>query len=169
MTSAECAALNSYLKCHLVECLTVLSFHWPVEVCIYFFRSPGVPARFRHCIYSLSGMAVAMCLYYCVIAFYYSYTVFLLIYLQRRDVYGAWEQYLGLEHSDSAPKRAYTANQVRCSFRVLAKHVGWYEKKLFVCVLRHRNYSLSGTFLFILLRIFFPHLDWGAILSICFL
>ncbi|TYK21699.1 ubiquitin carboxyl-terminal hydrolase 13-like isoform X2 [Cucumis melo var. makuwa] len=31
---------------------------------------------------------------------------------QRRDVYGAWEQYLGLEHTDNAPKRAYTANQV---------------------------------------------------------
>ncbi|URD95957.1 hypothetical protein MUK42_08966 [Musa troglodytarum] len=30
---------------------------------------------------------------------------------QRRDIYGAWEQYLGLEHSDTAPKRAYTANQ----------------------------------------------------------
>lgn len=35
-------------------------------------------------------------------------------FLQRRDVYGAWEQYLGLEHTDTAPKRAYTANQV-CS------------------------------------------------------
>jgi|UniRef100_A0A453I2U1 ubiquitin carboxyl-terminal hydrolase 7 len=32
---------------------------------------------------------------------------------QRRDVYGAWEQYLGLEHTDTAPKRAYTANQNR--------------------------------------------------------
>ncbi|KAK8942800.1 Ubiquitin carboxyl-terminal hydrolase 13 [Platanthera zijinensis] len=32
---------------------------------------------------------------------------------QRRDVYGAWEQYLGLEHSDTTPKRAYTANQNR--------------------------------------------------------
>ncbi|TQD85674.1 hypothetical protein C1H46_028726 [Malus baccata] len=31
---------------------------------------------------------------------------------QRRDVYGAWEQYLGLEHSDNAPKRAYAANQL---------------------------------------------------------
>lgn len=31
---------------------------------------------------------------------------------QRRDVYGAWEQYLGLEHSDTTPKRAYTVNQV---------------------------------------------------------
>ncbi|RVW29481.1 Ubiquitin carboxyl-terminal hydrolase 13 [Vitis vinifera] len=30
---------------------------------------------------------------------------------QRRDVYGAWEQYLGLEHSDNAPKRSYAANQ----------------------------------------------------------
>ncbi|PNY03792.1 ubiquitin carboxyl-terminal hydrolase 12-like protein [Trifolium pratense] len=31
---------------------------------------------------------------------------------QRRDVYGAWEQYLGLEHTDNAPKRSYAANQV---------------------------------------------------------
>lgn len=35
---------------------------------------------------------------------------------QRRDVYGAWEQYLGLEHSDSAPKRSYAANQNRHTF-----------------------------------------------------
>ena len=31
---------------------------------------------------------------------------------QRRDVYGAFEQYLGLEHTDTSPKRAYSANQV---------------------------------------------------------
>ncbi|CAN6586672.1 unnamed protein product [Malus baccata var. baccata] len=35
---------------------------------------------------------------------------------QRRDVYGAWEQYLGLEHSDNAPKRAYAANQNRHTY-----------------------------------------------------
>ncbi|KNA18760.1 hypothetical protein SOVF_067780 isoform B [Spinacia oleracea] len=35
---------------------------------------------------------------------------------QRRDVYGAWEQYLGLEHTDTTPKRAYTANQNRHSY-----------------------------------------------------
>ncbi|KAF6150148.1 hypothetical protein GIB67_023103 [Kingdonia uniflora] len=35
---------------------------------------------------------------------------------QRRDVYGAWEQYLGLEHSDNAPKRAYPANLNRHAF-----------------------------------------------------
>ncbi|XP_059435346.1 ubiquitin C-terminal hydrolase 12-like isoform X2 [Corylus avellana] len=35
---------------------------------------------------------------------------------QRRDVYGAWEQYLGLEHTDNAPKRSYTANQNRHTF-----------------------------------------------------
>ncbi|KAK9010463.1 hypothetical protein V6N11_036971 [Hibiscus sabdariffa] len=34
---------------------------------------------------------------------------------QRRDVYGAWEQYLGLEHSDNSPKRAYV-NQNRHTF-----------------------------------------------------
>ncbi|KAK6944170.1 MATH/TRAF domain [Dillenia turbinata] len=35
---------------------------------------------------------------------------------QRKDVYGAWEQYLGLEHSDNAPKRAYAANQNRHTY-----------------------------------------------------
>ncbi|CAL5343067.1 unnamed protein product [Camellia sinensis] len=35
---------------------------------------------------------------------------------QRRDVYGAWEQYLGLEHSDNTPKRSYAANQNRHTF-----------------------------------------------------
>lgn len=35
---------------------------------------------------------------------------------QRRDVYGAWEQYLGLEHTDNTPKRSYAANQNRHVF-----------------------------------------------------
>ncbi|KAJ8756255.1 hypothetical protein K2173_025067 [Erythroxylum novogranatense] len=35
---------------------------------------------------------------------------------QRRDVYGAWEQYLGLEHSDNAPKRSYATHQNRHTF-----------------------------------------------------
>ncbi|XP_071706732.1 ubiquitin C-terminal hydrolase 12-like [Rutidosis leptorrhynchoides] len=35
---------------------------------------------------------------------------------QRRDVYGAWEQYLGLEHSDNSPKRSYAANQNRHTY-----------------------------------------------------
>ncbi|KAI4382644.1 hypothetical protein MLD38_008581 [Melastoma candidum] len=35
---------------------------------------------------------------------------------QRRDVYGAWEQYLGLEHADNAQKRSYTVNQNRHTF-----------------------------------------------------
>ncbi|KAL9266601.1 Ubiquitin C-terminal hydrolase 13-like protein [Drosera capensis] len=30
---------------------------------------------------------------------------------QRRDVYGVWEQYLGLEHADTAPKRPHVSNQ----------------------------------------------------------
>ena len=38
----------------------------------------------------------------------------LICFPQRRDVYGAWEQYLGLEHSDNTPKRAYAVHQVRC-------------------------------------------------------
>ncbi|XP_025981715.1 uncharacterized protein [Glycine max] len=36
---------------------------------------------------------------------------------KRRDIYGAWEQYLGLEHDDSAPKRSYAVNQeINCCF-----------------------------------------------------
>ncbi|GAB2285666.1 CSN-associated deubiquitinating enzyme Ubp12 [Dionaea muscipula] len=35
---------------------------------------------------------------------------------QKRDVYGAWEQYLGLEHSDNAPRKTYAANQNRHTF-----------------------------------------------------
>jgi len=35
---------------------------------------------------------------------------------QRREIYGAWEQYLGMEHTDTAPKRAYTVNQNRHSY-----------------------------------------------------
>ena len=34
------------------------------------------------------------------------------LFFQRRDVYGAWEQYLGLEHPDNTPKRSYAVNQV---------------------------------------------------------
>ncbi|XP_057498145.1 ubiquitin C-terminal hydrolase 13-like isoform X2 [Actinidia eriantha] len=35
---------------------------------------------------------------------------------QRRGIHGAWEQYLGLEHTDTAPKRAYAVNQNRFTF-----------------------------------------------------
>jgi len=35
---------------------------------------------------------------------------------QKRDTYGAWEHYLGLEHTDSAPKRSHTTNQNRHNF-----------------------------------------------------
>ncbi|XP_024983810.1 ubiquitin carboxyl-terminal hydrolase 12-like isoform X1 [Cynara cardunculus var. scolymus] len=35
---------------------------------------------------------------------------------QRKDVYGAWEQYLGLEHPDTSPKRPFTANQNRHTY-----------------------------------------------------
>lgn len=35
---------------------------------------------------------------------------------QRKDIYGAWEQYLGLEHTDNTPKRSYVVNQNRHAF-----------------------------------------------------
>jgi ubiquitin carboxyl-terminal hydrolase 7 len=34
----------------------------------------------------------------------------------QRNMYGAWEQYLGLEHPDTAPRKAHTVNQNRHSF-----------------------------------------------------
>ncbi|KFK25054.1 ubiquitin carboxyl-terminal hydrolase 12 [Arabis alpina] len=37
-------------------------------------------------------------------------------FAKRRDVYGAFEQYLGLEHTDTTPKRAYAANQNRHAY-----------------------------------------------------
>ncbi|KAK9699295.1 hypothetical protein RND81_08G165600 [Saponaria officinalis] len=40
---------------------------------------------------------------------------------QRREVYGAWEQYLGIEHTDTTPKRAYTANQNRHTYEKAVK------------------------------------------------
>ncbi|XP_019461341.1 PREDICTED: ubiquitin carboxyl-terminal hydrolase 12-like isoform X2 [Lupinus angustifolius] len=40
---------------------------------------------------------------------------------QRRDIYGAWEEYLGLEHADNSPKRSYVANQNRHSFEKAVK------------------------------------------------
>ena len=52
----------------------------------------------------------------CLNAYLLFFTVFIhdtfLFIKQRRDVYGAWEQYLGLEHTDTTSKRSYTANQV---------------------------------------------------------
>ncbi|KAG5151222.1 hypothetical protein JHK84_027694 [Glycine max] len=46
----------------------------------------------------------------------FSYFSFFVL-AERRDIYGAWEQYLGLEHDDSAPKKSYAVNQeINCCF-----------------------------------------------------
>ncbi|KAI8539604.1 hypothetical protein RHMOL_Rhmol09G0196000 [Rhododendron molle] len=49
---------------------------------------------------------------------------------QRRDVYGAWEQYLGLEHSDNTPKRSYAANQISLKEASTCFQSGWYSTVL---------------------------------------
>ncbi|KAL0437106.1 UNVERIFIED_CONTAM: Ubiquitin carboxyl-terminal hydrolase 12 [Sesamum radiatum] len=41
--------------------------------------------------------------------------------LQRSGIYVAWEQYLGLEHSDNSPKRSLGANQYRPSHEKAVK------------------------------------------------
>ncbi|CAK9170929.1 unnamed protein product [Ilex paraguariensis] len=48
---------------------------------------------------------------------------------KRRDVYGAWEQYLGLEHSDNAPKR--TDTHLRSRSESITKKIG---PKLCQCI-----------------------------------
>ncbi|WVY96171.1 hypothetical protein V8G54_028322 [Vigna mungo] len=40
---------------------------------------------------------------------------------QRRDIYGAWEQYLGLEHTDNTPRRSNAANQNRHPYEKAVK------------------------------------------------
>ncbi|KAK3004826.1 hypothetical protein RJ639_019490, partial [Escallonia herrerae] len=64
---------------------------------------------------------------------------------QRRDVYGAWEQYLGLEHSDNAPKRSYAANQVRTFLETTEISVvkGDQGKRLRAEAIRARCYCLA--------------------------
>ncbi|KAJ8559692.1 hypothetical protein K7X08_003750 [Anisodus acutangulus] len=37
---------------------------------------------------------------------------------ERRDVCGAWEQYLGLEHADGAPKRTHAAHQATVAAKI---------------------------------------------------
>ncbi|KAI8539605.1 hypothetical protein RHMOL_Rhmol09G0196000 [Rhododendron molle] len=49
---------------------------------------------------------------------------------KRRDVYGAWEQYLGLEHSDNTPKRSYAANQISLKEASTCFQSGWYSTVL---------------------------------------
>lgn len=44
--------------------------------------------------------------------FFVPYFFFNFCLVWRRNSYGAWEQYPGLERSDNAPKRSYTAKQV---------------------------------------------------------
>ncbi|XP_038981966.1 ubiquitin carboxyl-terminal hydrolase 12-like isoform X4 [Phoenix dactylifera] len=46
---------------------------------------------------------------------------------QRRDVYGAWEQYLGLEHPDTTPRRTYTANQGKWEMYNGVTGVRWFR------------------------------------------
>ncbi|KAI7746098.1 hypothetical protein M8C21_024663 [Ambrosia artemisiifolia] len=40
---------------------------------------------------------------------------------QSKNVYGAWENYLGLEHPDTTPKRSFTANQNRHTYERAVK------------------------------------------------
>lgn len=94
----------------------------------YLQDSDVVSARFQ-VNYCLFPTGFSSCAHKFVV--FYDLQSFLFWFLQRRDVYGAWEQYLGLEHADTAPKRAYTANQVCCCLVVNL----WSEHSEFLCLL----------------------------------
>lgn len=100
-----------------------------VEVCIFVIGSTRVSRGLWNCVQSFSGLywflhcvsVIAFDHYDSENLFFYIKECFnyFLYFLQRRDVYGAWEQYLGLEHSDNTPKRAYV-NQVHTTILLLA-------------------------------------------------
>ncbi|XP_017237773.1 uncharacterized protein LOC108210850 isoform X3 [Daucus carota subsp. sativus] len=52
---------------------------------------------------------------------YLLFSLFIRNISSRRNVYGAWEQYLGLEHPDNTPKRAFAANQWNFVFLPLGR------------------------------------------------
>ncbi|KAG4950069.1 hypothetical protein JHK84_043493 [Glycine max] len=77
--------------------------------------------------------------------------------IKRRDIYGAWEQYLGLEHDDSAPKMSYAVNQkINCCF------VEW-MCKLRCNINKRLSYSVLKCFLcsFVLAELHIIH-DHGS-------
>lgn len=95
--------------------LMVFFFLWcyPVEVCFFFNGTSRLLAGHRCCLQSLSGKKKRLfILKFSKKKKIQDLTLSLLfenwnVWKQRKDVYGAWEQYLGVEHVDNAPKRAY--------------------------------------------------------------
>ena len=100
------------------QLLYLLMFMWPVEVCFHIHESARLPPGFRCYNFPFSGKLLILPRLYASLApsmHLFCVLTFVIWFLQRREIYGAWEQYLGMEHTDTAPKRAYTVNQV-CSF-----------------------------------------------------
>ncbi|KAF5938223.1 hypothetical protein HYC85_025729 [Camellia sinensis] len=67
----------------------------------------------------------------------------------RRDVYGTWEQYLGLEHSDNTPKRSYVANQKLTLPPFLEKKLALlsqFGKRLLLSIRKQRESILNPLF-----------------------
>jgi len=100
------------------QLIYLLMFMWPVEVCFHIHESARLPPGFRCYNFPFSGKLLILPRLYASLApsmHLFCVLTFVIWFLQRREIYGAWEQYLGREHTDTAPKRAYTVNQV-CSF-----------------------------------------------------
>lgn len=105
-----------HLELHgIAETNNILIFMWPVEICFYIDESARLPPGFRRYSSPFSGKLLILFTSLAPSMHLFCVLTFVLWFLQRREVYGAWEQYLGMEHTDTAPKRAYTVNQV-CSF-----------------------------------------------------
>lgn len=116
-----------------VQCWSWFCFYWPshlygwsVEVCFLVSGSSRVPSGLWCRAQPFPRMFASVLFFSLCVSWHFSFSAFLVfnsyiffmwklyfaLFFQRRDVYGAWEQYLGLEHSDNAPRRAYSFHQV---------------------------------------------------------
>ena len=109
-------ALVGFIVCLLVSNQTLLFGQWKFAYISlgrpdYFEDSDTVAVKFQVQSGFLSVRWSIYCLYLYVasILTLYLFDIFNLI---KRNMYGAWEQYLGLEHPDTAPRKAHTINQV---------------------------------------------------------
>ena len=114
-------ALVGFIVCLLVSNQTLLFGQWKFAYISlgrpdYFEDSDTVAVKFQVQSGFLSVRWSIYCLYLYVasILTLYLFDIFNLI---KRNMYGAWEQYLGLEHPDTAPRKAHTINQVELTHR----------------------------------------------------
>lgn len=133
-----------HLELHgIAETNNILIFMWPVEICFYIDESARLPPGFRRYSSPFSGKLLILFTSLAPSMHLFCVLTFVLWFLQRREVYGAWEQYLGMEHTDTAPKRAYTVNQVCSSYEMVLSNFLMFIRSC-SSLFGHKNALLCG-------------------------